>query len=236
MACSPSTTNKCDACFNWREGIVGAKVLDTSVTPHDCKTLLNLTVADCKFYNGTLTTSTNVKDINTCQLCDSSKEYLIFKDHEKTAVCSNTRPVGRTTISNCMTVVIFDGLVDTQGCRMCNKGHSGSGYDSVNHTGSTECHRNVPIAGCEYVMTTQTSSYMCYSCEIDHAVSHTGFSCISFSLDKNCRTLNSSAVYCHYCWHSYYWDQTLCKLSANLVSIIIFAFESIGLLCLFLEF
>jgi hypothetical protein len=135
-----------------------------------------------------------------------------------------------------MTVVIFDGLLDTQGCRMCSKGHSGSGYDSVNHTGSTECHKNVPIIGCEYVITTQTSSYMCYSCEPGSAVSHSRFSCISFTLDQNCRTLNSSAVYCHYCWHSYYWDQSLCKLGANLVSIIIFPLTSIGFLCLFLDF
>ena len=99
---------------------------------------------------------------------------------------------------------------------MCKKNYSGSGYDMVNHTGSDECALNIPIANCEFVMTTQTASYKCYSCKKDYAVAYNEFSCISFTKDQNCRSLAVDGTNCYYCWHSYYWDQSLCKLRSNL--------------------
>ena len=78
LACNSTTIDKCDACFNWRTGTITARALNPLSTPSNCKTLLNLTVAYCKFYVGTTLTTDTEKNLNTCQICD--KEYLIWND------------------------------------------------------------------------------------------------------------------------------------------------------------
>ena len=68
----------------------------------------------------------------------------------------------------------------------------------------------------------------CYSCESNYAVGADGV-CTSFTLDSNCRTLSGYLVVpadnvgvadtCHYCWDTYYWNETSCKLGSGLVMV-----------------
>jgi len=68
---------------------------------------------------------------------------------------------------------------------------------------------------------TTTSSYSCYSCEKNYAVASNGYSCISYTNDVNCRTLFTGNEVCYYCWHSYYWDDYVCRLKSILLIAIV---------------
>merc|ERR1712183_391162 len=74
MACSSTTQNQCDACFNWADSDRLSKALNTSATPQDCRTPLSLTISGCKWYSGLETTTSSSRSVTTCNICD--REYL----------------------------------------------------------------------------------------------------------------------------------------------------------------
>lgn len=73
MACNSSTADKCDSCFNWGNGQVLARALNTNVTPNNCKSYLGLEISSCKYYKGTDTASQTSRTFETCDICNSSK-------------------------------------------------------------------------------------------------------------------------------------------------------------------
>jgi hypothetical protein len=69
MACSATTTDKCDACFNWATGFIQARSLNANVTPNDCKGIMGLTVQECQYYSGLDTNVAVARTVNTCDIC-----------------------------------------------------------------------------------------------------------------------------------------------------------------------
>jgi len=105
------------------------------------------------------------------------------------------------------------------GCRLCYKDYSQK-ISASNKAGGTACMKGNNITNCEYQSALYNGSAVnieCFSCKSNYAVSSTLDSCVSFSSDANCRSLQSGGTSCKNCWHSYYWNSSLCVLSSNLV-------------------
>jgi hypothetical protein len=216
MACSETVENKCDACFNWGSGTHLPRALNTAVTPQDCVTPLSFTIANCKWYSGLDTTTASARTIETCHVCE--KKFLKWNSVSNTSHCSDELPFGQKEIENCGTQVFFEtSTTITTGCRMCKKGFSGSGWDTINNAGSKSCPKNLAITNCMKVTGQSDGSYQCYHCKANYAVNITMTGCVSFTLDPNCRTLLGGTKGCHYCWHSYYWDNILCILAGEVI-------------------
>ena len=216
MACSSTTENKCDACFNWGYSVNFPRAINASNTPQDCITPLSLTVFGCKFYSGLETTAATNRSLTTCNICQ--REFLYWESVNSIMHCTDILPFGQKRIDNCDTTVQFEtaGNAITTGCRMCNKNFSGSGWDTVNGAGSTHCVKNRAINNCEFNYMLSDSSYECYSCVKDYAVSSTKTTCISFTVDPNCRSQHAGTEGCYYCWHAYYWDSYICILDSQI--------------------
>ena len=52
LGCNRFKTDSCDLCYGWQDGTVLPRALNTSVEPHNCNTLLTLTIPNCKYYKG----------------------------------------------------------------------------------------------------------------------------------------------------------------------------------------
>jgi hypothetical protein len=214
MACSITTTDKCEACFNWSVGKTGPRVLN--LTKNDCETRMNdsilpknLSVRDCYWYSG-LTGNTDLyKQLTTCDIC--RREVLYWVELTKDPVCVDDLTSGCKAISNCMTTVCHNPVsgFTTSGCRMCVKGFQGSTFDAVNKTGAANCNVGTPIVNCEFSRLT-ASGQQCYGCKTGFSVASNLGSCVSYTTISNCRLMNAGNKTCHYCWHSYYWDGGFC--------------------------
>lgn len=216
MACSSITENKCDACFNWGYSTNMPRAINTASSPQDCITPLSQTVYGCKFYSGLETTTSTNRSLHTCSIC--SKEFQYWDSINKIMHCTDILPFGQKRIDYCDTTVQFeiaDNYIST-GCRMCKKNYSGSGWDTVSGAGSMFCEKNRAINNCEYNYMLSDSSYECYSCVKDYAVSSTKTSCISYTVDPNCRSQHAGTEGCYYCWHAYYWDSYVCILESQI--------------------
>lgn len=222
MACSLSVNNKCDACFNWPGGTIGTRYLDTATTPNDCQEiLLYLLVDECQYYDGMTTINQVARTINTCMAC--KKDFLRWQEQGSYAACTNWAPIKCSKIENCQTTVCFDNVTEkatpgsySYGCRMCDKNYSGETWDTVNGAGSKTCVKKNVITNCEFSIQRSATVQNCYSCASGYAVGSAQTSCTSFTNDSNCRLLHSGEAYCHYCWHSYYWDTKTCALNGRL--------------------
>ena len=215
MACSETTENQCDACFNWANSVHLPRAINASSSPQDCITPLSLTISGCKWYSGLDTTTTASRAVTTCNIC--SREFLRWNATNNTAHCTEKLPFGFQRINNCLTTIQFETTLNTtSGCRMCKKNYSGSGWDTVNGAGSKQCVQNRAITNCAYNYMQSDSSYECYVCDKNYAVSSTKTSCISFTVDPNCRSQHLGSGGCYYCWHAYYWDSDSCKLKSEI--------------------
>jgi len=215
MACSADGDNKCDACFNWGSGHLGARALDMSVDPPNCVPHLGLYINGCKWYKGTTLTTDTVRTLDDCTICNT--EYLSWESTTNIATCTNEVPDSCYTIDNCLTTVCYNTshITHSSGCRMCKKNYSGTNFDLLNSVGSQNCEKTNTILNCEFVMELSATEKKCYSCMTDYAVSNDQLTCISYSFDKWCRILDGDHEGCWYCWHSYYWSGSLCKLYSN---------------------
>lgn len=73
------------------------------------------------------------------------------------------------------------------------------------------------IGNCELTRQVAASSHMCYACEKGYAVDFAQTGCIAWTIDSNCRRLQSGSKDCYYCWHSYFWASNVCKLESYLM-------------------
>jgi hypothetical protein len=214
MACSITTTDRCDACFNWSVGKTGPRVLN--VTKYDCKTRINdsvlakdLSVQDCYWYSGSTGYADLEKQITTCDIC--RRPVLYWTETAKDPICVDDLESGCKAIDNCMTTVCHTPAVGatTAGCRMCVKNFKGSTFDTVNATGAATCTVGTPILNCEFSRLT-ADGHVCYGCATGYSVASTEASCVSYTTISNCRMMQSGNKTCHYCWHSYHWDGGFC--------------------------
>jgi len=157
------------------------------------------------------------------------KTYLNYTNTGGVTACSNTKTTSCTDISNCDLTVCWDtsGTV-TSGCRWCKKNYSPT-ITSTNAAGATACTSGNTITNCETQMAywdgSSTSAY-CYICKSKYAVNANSNGCTGYTADSNCRKLQSSGTSCQTCWHSYYWNATVCKLASNLMSVAMIAFAA----------
>lgn len=229
MACSTTTENKCDACFNWANSSYLPRAINTSNSPQDCIYPQSMTISGCKWYSGLVTTTASNRTETTCNIC--AREFLVWDSVNYITHCTDILPFGLVKINNCYTTVQFSTATNTTvGCRMCKKNYSGSGWDSSNNSGSRACVKNRAITNCEYSYMLSDSSYECYTCDRDYAVSSTKTSCLSYTLDPNCRSLHAGTEGCYYCWHAYYWDRRYCILGSGINSKIIWILGSFYLI------
>jgi len=63
MSCAEDKTDECVQCFNWGSGTIGARQVENK----KCTNAVANKVADCKYYNGYISTSSKRWD---CQMCD----------------------------------------------------------------------------------------------------------------------------------------------------------------------
>jgi hypothetical protein len=241
MACSLTTVNQCEACFNWPGGTETLKYLDTSTTPVDCQeTLIYLLVDECKFYDGLSAINQAARTINTCTLC--KKDFLRWQAVGAMAICTDWAPIKCKKVPNCMTTVCFDGVTEdttpgtySQGCRMCDKGYSGDTWDTANNAGSATCVKKSVITNCDFSMQQSSTVHHCYSCATNYVVTVAGTSCMSFTTDPNCRRMNTGDVFCHYCWHSYFWENKLCVLSGGFLRVSMILIAIAGVIAAFVN-
>jgi len=220
----------CSACFNWGSGTVGARQLAISA----CGTAVANTVASCKYYTGTNTSTVSLQD---CMVCDSMT-WLNLTDHltagSRVRACSDTA-VNTTTCtavpSNCDQGLCYVNASGTAsvGCRLCSSGYKGSGTAISSNDGNVGYPTCVSqtITNCD--LPSATAATDCYTCNSNYAVVTAGTSCTAFTTDSNCRKLGTGDTYCSQCWHAYYFTTTTCTLTAK-----IFAFS--GLVIAFLAF
>jgi len=224
MGCSSTATTGCTACFNWGTGKVGARKLSAS-TPFTCTTALSVKTTDCQVYTGM---ATNTGTSGTCSLCKSKtwRNEAMSAANVNTMTCSNTA-INTTTctkaseVANCEQMVCRDyasaGSTDYTKCGVCKKDYWGTVdattglYTACGKTGTA------PITNCQVYYSTGTTNG-CYVCKSKFAVKSTGASCVAFTKDSNCRQLQSDDINCSMCWAAYYWNATVCKLSAKVVS------------------
>ena len=157
----------------------------------------------------------NIKDLSKL----GTKKYLNWQNDIKVGKCSDVPATGCSKVNNCLTVVCYTSSnVTTYGCRMCNKNFYGTSFDATNSTGSTTCVKGNSIANCDFIRQTGTSTWACYSCATNYAVAYSELACVSYGNDSNCRRLSSGNSTCYYCWHSYFWDSSVCKLKSNFIA------------------
>jgi len=155
---------------------------------------------------------------NDCQWCNS-KDYLNYDNTTSTTTCSNTAIDTKctATISNCGQTGCFkySSTVAHTTCYMCDKGYVQSTKNATTNA-TTACAATTAIGNCEYFSSTDGTTIKCSTCKSDYAVKSDGSQCTSYSTDSNCRQLQSDGKNCHYCWYSYYWNTTTCKLRSAL--------------------
>jgi len=159
-----------------------------------------------------------------CSTCDG-KDYL--------NVDATTTPWGNTcsdtaidaancaaTISDCEQTMCYKTSVATKAiCGICKSGTAGlsTAYDST-LSSYTACDKASAITNCDkHGNSGQTIE--CYTCNSDYAVKYDKSGCASYTVDSNCRSLQSDNTNCRECWYSYYWDATKCLLKSGLTAI-----------------
>lgn len=225
MGCSSTASTGCLSCFNWGSGKVGARKL-SSASPYTCVTALSVKTTDCKVYSGSATYSGTS---GSCALC-KGKTWLnkaVSTASVSTHTCSNTA-INTTTctsaskITNCEQMVCQDyaatGSTDFSKCGMCKKGYWGT-VDATTMLFSTCTNSGTaPVTNCDAYTIRSSTLAGCYYCKSNFAVKYADMSCHAYTTDKNCRALQSDNTNCMTCWDAYYWNATVCKLNAKVVS------------------
>lgn len=129
---------------------------------------------------------------DNCVVCN--KDWLNYYSVTTIATCTDSgigTDVCASKIDNCyQNVCYFDNSAYYRSCKICSKNYTGSGV--WQNGGYPACGTDNTIGNCEYHYLVSATG-TCYSCKADYAVASTGTSCVSFTSDPNCRTLNSSS-------------------------------------------
>lgn len=224
MGCSSTAATGCLSCFNWGSGKVGARQLSSAAT-YTCTTALAVTTTDCKVYSGAAYYGYTS---GTCRWC-KSKTWLnnsVSSASVTTKTCSNTAIITATcsaSVSNCHQMVCTDyaaalSSTDYSKCGTCKKGYWGTIDTTTDlYTACINSGTN-PASNCDYYSPTSAHANVCMMCKSNYAVKYSNSSCYAYTTDKNCRALQSDNTNCMTCWDAYYWNATVCKLNAKVVS------------------
>jgi len=224
MSCSSTASTGCLSCFNWGSGSVGARKLSASST-YTCTAALTVKTTDCKVYTGA---ATNAGTSGTCRWCNSKtwRNESYSAAGVNTMTCSNTAiqaTTCTTSVSNCYQMVCRDyaaslSSTDYSKCATCKKGYWGTIdsttvlYSACTNSGTA------PQTNCDWYYAYSSSASRCMFCKSNYAVKYADGSCYSYTTDKNCASLQSDNTNCLSCWDAYYWNATVCKLNAKVVS------------------
>ena len=228
MGCSPTTNDTCIGCFNWGSGPKGPRALIDNA----CTTVLaNTAIADCKQYFGD--NDGQHQTMWNCSICNTNWQNQDVSINEPT--CSN-EPLDAEKcdlpIENCLQSVCYtwNGIDFVKVCKMCIANYTGTA-ETFLFGGYSGCTSVGTIFNCEYHYLAGINSQVCYSCKQGYAVHSTPTACIAYTTDPNCRQLNMAGT-CKYCWHAYYWDDSLCILSSNFIkfSSLVFSLMILSLL------
>jgi hypothetical protein len=204
--CDTSIPTNCTLCHNWHLGTIGAKAL----VNNNCVTSLTA-IKGCKIYKGDLTTASTAI-AGSCIMC--SKDHPIVEITASgvvTVTCDKTAPTGCAKIDNCqqMKCETSDaGANYTSSCTVCAKGKGASAANA--------CAATIP-ANCEVAIWFGGAALCTYPSK-GYAMDSTYVTPVAYTTDTACQALVSgSTTQCQVCWDGYYWDTTLCKLSAKLI-------------------
>jgi hypothetical protein len=205
--CSTTIATNCTRCHNWHMGTIGAKFLSNnacvnSLTP----------IEGCKIYKDTLTTAPTANQAGSCVMCDKHMPIVeTTASSVVTVTCAKIPPTGCAKIDNCeqMKCETSDsGASYTATCSMCEKGKGASAANA--------CAGTIPV-NCE-VAAWIGSAAKCYYPSKGYAMDSTWVTPIAYTTDPACQALASgTTTQCQICWDGYYWDATVCKLSAKLI-------------------
>ena len=203
--CSTTDGTTCDACFNYKLGTIGAKYKTGSTCTNSATAITN-----CKIYSSGLVAASTLLS-GACTVCDS--DYTTVETTAGgvvTPTCVATRPAACAAITDCMQVRCATsnaGTTYTSTCSLCDKG---KGASAVNACAGTI------LANCDYSM--WGSAQNCYYASSGYVVASTSLTVVAYTTDSNCQTLAaSSTTQCQECWDGYYWNTTVCKLSAKVL-------------------
>lgn len=234
LGCDSVIQDKCTSCFNGGMTNAGARMLsfDPEQGVNNCKGNLEVqrTIPGCKYYSGRETTG-GKNDVSTCFRCEEG--FLNWDELTGKAECSDKKGPGcvdlEKPIPNCLNTVCFSGKAgNSYGCRMCDKKYSGYIWDENNNAGSLVCMKIIVISNCEFSLQVSTSTFFCYSCLVEFAVSSNETQCVSFTKDTTCRKLGSGNTQCEYCWDGYYWDTVKCILNGYIRGLAVTSFAVMG--------
>lgn len=234
-ACNRFQTDQCDSCYGWSDGTVLPRALNTSVQPYNCNTLQTLNVPNCKYYKGDTQTTDTIRKVDTCFLCSSNFPVLEFDANNPNIVeCkseSNMNTICKT-IANCQTTVCYlnSAGISTNGCRQCKSGYYGSGYDTINSSGSSECIKGKIINNCTFTYQSSATENKCFSCTKNYVVvGPDQQKCQTYTKDRNCRILaDNDHINCWECYPSYYWGDHKCVLEGSKIRFSLFLQYLIG--------
>lgn len=225
MSCSSTSSTGCLSCFNWGSGSVGARKLSSAST-YTCTTALSTKTTDCKVYTGGASYSGTS---GTCRWCNSKtwRNEAYSAASVNTMTCSNTAintTTCSTAISNCYQMTCRDyasaSSTDYSKCATCKKGYWGTidsttmMYSACSNSGTN------PVSNCDWFGPISASASGCSFCKSNYAVKSADSSCYAYTTDSNCRSLQTDNTNCLSCWDAYYWNATVCKLNAKVVSAI----------------
>jgi len=220
MGCHKTTANLCTTCFNWAKGKIGAKQINTAVTPQDCKTALTPLVSNAKTYSGSTTNTTTAVAYGQVEQCKVT--YMNYDDTPavKTLVCSKTAQYSACKKQkNCNTTLCYKATAANSynTCKLCKKGYAGATLNANAASSNTGCVKSKTLANCSWEYRSSTTVISCFECKSKFAVKSDGLSCLAFTTDKNCRNLDADGSTCSNCFWAYYWDTAKCKLAAKVV-------------------
>jgi len=152
-----------------------------------------------------------------------TKKFKTWVNASTTLACTDTALTltGATCaeISNCEQTLCYDGTTDTVACGVCKKNYYGSTWEAVNGSGSAACTATPTITNCEQQFQSSATVNKCYTCKSNFAVANDELSCVAYTTDSNCRSLQTGNAACRNCWHAYYWNATVCKLAAKILAV-----------------
>jgi hypothetical protein len=204
-ACSTTTVTECAMCFNYKLGTIGARY-KTGTT---CTNSLSA-ISNCNTYNPDLTVST-VASTGACQTCDSDYAVVETTTAGVIAVTCVDLPTGCADITDCMQVVCKTSNAGTTYASTCGVCDSGKGHSAANACAATI------ITNCDYTTWSGTVQN-CKFADSGYAVASTMLTAVAYTTDSNCQTLATTVTTdCQVCWDGYYWNTTVCLLSAKLL-------------------
>jgi hypothetical protein len=187
-------------------GTIGARFLASS----KCEGAVTA-ITNCNVYNPNLA-SAGTTISGACMFCDATYTLVETTDATPTTTptCVATIPTGCTASANCAQVLcsIDAAPATTPTCVLCNKDIASAGANSCTGVGVTGCAQaRWNVAG---------SVSHCYHPSTGYAIMADFVTLQTYTTDPNCQFL-VSATQCGTCKDGYYWDTTVCTLSAKLL-------------------